>query len=657
MPSASPGRKSLELRAQAAEFRANPELMPEKQFPAGAAPAAANGPEAVSDWNGASLIGAPEAWAKGYTGEGVNIAILDSGVDFGHPDLENNIAFYENGAYEGWPIALDPVSMRNYYYNGYTGWDNYEDEENYSWYADVDNVIYCTTGVTETFYFDGWTYSISAELVDMSLSGEIRWSVHPDIQFPDYVSAYGEWMPFILLDTQEAGVYDTVIADMNYDRWFDMYDDTAVLGTADPVLNQDYGSYVYTDTQVMTGTFYIPAGLWWYPPIWYGGWDTTPVSTTLPAGTFILAKNHYSDDDATDGADGIEDVSGGMVYYIADGELPVPGMDYLYPGFGPANMNPIPLNGQLVAFMLGSDYAGGGDHGTLCASAAVAGGEIKGYFAMFGEFVQYDPYDWSSFFDADDVSEYLPWLKAADEGTVQGPAPDAMIIAIGDNYTAVNGMQGFYDAYTFLAYGVDGVPNSGDEFVDIASMSYGDGSVHNDGWDWESRLISYYNQHYLPNTTFFASSGNGGPGFGTVNSPQGNTVVSVGASTQYGASTTFGEAISAEQINDGEVVHFSGRGPDAMGRPDPDVVATGGWGAGDGPLNMNAIYNLILGGGWFPGDGNNAWYEWGGTSRSAPEAAGVMATIYQAYEEANGVKPDFETARQILMSGARGPQP
>ncbi len=100
------------------------------------------------------------------------------------------------------------------------------------------------------------------------------------------------------------------------------------------------------------------------------------------------------------------------------------------------------------------------------------------------------------------------------------------------------------------------------------------------------------------------------------------------------------------------MVHFSGRGPDALGGPDPEVVATGGWGAGDGPLNMNAIYNYSYGA-WFPGDGNNAWYEWGGTSRSAPEAAGVMATIYQAYAEANGEFPDFETARQIMMGGAQ----
>jgi len=81
------------------------------------------------------------------------------------------------------------------------------------------------------------------------------------------------------------------------------------------------------------------------------------------------------------------------------------------------------------------------------------------------------------------------------------------------------------------------------------------------------------------------------------------------------------------------------------------VVANGAWGAGDTPLNMSPIYHFFYDSP-FPGDGNNAWYEWGGTSRSTPEAAGVTALIYQAYKQANGVFPDHETARQILMSGA-----
>lgn len=40
---------------------------------------------------GDDLVNAPEVWARGYTGRGVTVAVIDSGVDITHPDLANNI--------------------------------------------------------------------------------------------------------------------------------------------------------------------------------------------------------------------------------------------------------------------------------------------------------------------------------------------------------------------------------------------------------------------------------------------------------------------------------------------------------------------------------------------------------------------------------------
>ncbi|MDF5720177.1 MAG: S8 family serine peptidase [Rhizonema sp. PD37] len=41
--------------------------------------------------SGNDLTHVPEAWARGYTGKGITVAVLDSGVDYNHADLKDNI--------------------------------------------------------------------------------------------------------------------------------------------------------------------------------------------------------------------------------------------------------------------------------------------------------------------------------------------------------------------------------------------------------------------------------------------------------------------------------------------------------------------------------------------------------------------------------------
>ncbi|QHG19211.1 S8 family serine peptidase [Nostoc sp. ATCC 53789] len=48
-------------------------------------------PDLGGDNWGADLVKAPEVWAKGYTGQGVIVAVIDSGVDYNHSDLSANI--------------------------------------------------------------------------------------------------------------------------------------------------------------------------------------------------------------------------------------------------------------------------------------------------------------------------------------------------------------------------------------------------------------------------------------------------------------------------------------------------------------------------------------------------------------------------------------
>lgn len=43
-----------------------------------------------NNW-GLDMINAPEVWQQGYTGQGVTVAVIDTGVDANHQDLKNNI--------------------------------------------------------------------------------------------------------------------------------------------------------------------------------------------------------------------------------------------------------------------------------------------------------------------------------------------------------------------------------------------------------------------------------------------------------------------------------------------------------------------------------------------------------------------------------------
>ena len=52
-----------------------------------AAPASASAPSSAAPESNLSKVNAPAMWALGYTGQGVVVANLDSGVDIAHPDL------------------------------------------------------------------------------------------------------------------------------------------------------------------------------------------------------------------------------------------------------------------------------------------------------------------------------------------------------------------------------------------------------------------------------------------------------------------------------------------------------------------------------------------------------------------------------------------
>jgi hypothetical protein len=80
-----------------------------------------------------------------------------------------------------------------------------------------------------------------------------------------------------------------------------------------------------------------------------------------------------------------------------------------------------------------------------------------------------------------------------------------------------------------------------------------------------------------------------------------------------------------------QTAFFSSRGPTADGRPDPDVVANGDWSFGQGFGSPNSVEFA------------------GGTSFSAPSAAGIAALLRQAFPDAS--------ARQIRNAIVMGANP
>ncbi|MFN3361350.1 MAG: S8 family serine peptidase [Pseudanabaenaceae cyanobacterium] len=71
-----------------------------------------------NNWGDLNLINVPAVWAKGITGAGVVVAVLDTGVDIGHPDLAPNI-WVNGGEIAGNGIDDDG----NGFVDDVNGWD------------------------------------------------------------------------------------------------------------------------------------------------------------------------------------------------------------------------------------------------------------------------------------------------------------------------------------------------------------------------------------------------------------------------------------------------------------------------------------------------------------------------------------------------------
>ncbi|MFL7790719.1 MAG: S8 family serine peptidase [Anaerolineae bacterium] len=523
-------------------------------------------PEATGWWDvSAGGHNAVEAWEAGYTGSGVAIAVNDSGVDMAHPDFWGTEHRYHNVSgdsyydyFEGWPVALSPFA--NYLMAFDLELNGDFTHSNTFAYGPSNFADTSFTGTGSTITFDGTVYTTSGTAHPANPVYHIGY--HPDWSLQYYV--WGERIGVLVVDEDGDGVYETVYVDLNAN--YDFRDDKPVRKDTNPADNYIQGADELA---------------WWDADL-----------------------------------DGYPDVSGGMLYFIADGDHCPPFFDVYFgcSANGTGYYDP-PENGDLVAFMYTNLWDT--DHGQLCASNVVGQGNING--------------------NAPD------WKPDGMGGLIQGAAPDAELVPVGDIYL------GFYQsaeqAWWFQALGYDGwiddpsVPG-GDDALQASSNSFGPWGVYEDGWDEWSRIPTYINLFVNPYTTYFMSSGNTGPGYGTTGAPQPITAIQIGASNQYGSGGIYEPLASLEQITAGDIGPFSSRGPSANNQLVPHLSANGSWGTGALGLNESG------------GDGWTAWDVWGGTSRSSPLAMGGGAVIMDAYYQAHGYWPDWYEVRQILMQGA-----
>ncbi len=562
----------------------------------------------------------------GIFGDDVVVSLMDTGFDMAHPDLIGTHAVFEYDPdtmdpememYDGYPIAFDPVSMVDYAYDGEISQDyelvpGFEDN---SWYV---NTSYETTTFEEndTIWANFTLKEVDRtyEMPDGVEEGDaVRFGLHPDDKLTWY---YGE-RPAVLLTQDDEGHWAHVYVDLTNDRSF-ADEKAAYIDGDDP------------ESEVITR-------------------DIT--------------------------GDGIADISGGMVYFVAreyDGEpMPIPYAEQLrgtlntlidlYLGYEPGTIEAMfgmdgwelitgqdefyttPESGDMIALMGDfNDFGAYGAHGTWTASAVV------------GQAVTGVPQD---MIVEENVTTPYPPDPEGGSGLPRGLSPNATIIPMGrffDYLPADNPLGVFewavpvtYASIFFTTEGYTGDVDITSDTAAIASSSFGRTIDENHGgFNFYERMFDYVGTQHTQNTLFINSQGNEGSGFGTVSAPSGaEGVLSVGASSnQVYRIDPWNMFDGGPNAWYGEVTGMTSTGPHSIGSHGPDIMTNGQFGYGADPVNQKAEQ------GYF--QGNNSWTLWSGTSLSAPNAAGIAALVYQAYVEAHGEAPTAETLKNLIMQGA-----
>jgi hypothetical protein len=551
-----------------------------------------------------------------YTGDGITIAIVDTGVDFSNPDVSHSVARDKNNH----PIMLDPdgqgiiltnatfIANINKLGQIENATKTFVEEKNRSLEKNATSTVYLTkNGVFLSLKQKGKGTPVSIYNSLYPTSGPFpvfNGTITDDYKIGknnrDYIkSASGVYhfgvmyqgitqgifasiqvVPVLVVDSQAPGVYDTIIPDLTT-SWKD-----------------------YTRFDLKKGE---------KPNYDFDFTDETPIKIGSGKEFLVYDSNKDGRLDYSAGTVGarVLDIYGVMSQNKS-------AVDKVLKATNGTLLAPLDPAGNYFGVM--TDFVG---HGTAAAASITSQGKER-----------YDIYN--------NTKKY----------TLPGVAPNAKIIPVkalwfGDTVYGWLWAAGFDNKNSTWIF-------SGKPRADIISNSWGISTFPSlktsPGIDILSIITSVLStpqsvDDRYPGVIIISSAGNAGHGYGTLGlpnaSPFGITVGAVTNNVYVGYGSFKGQPrFGNTTIHANDIADFSSRGPSIIGDPKPDLLSTGAYGFV--PSNVLKMKKDSK---------QESFSLFGGTSMAAPLAAGSAAILMEGLKDRDEDYTPYKI-KSILMSTA-----